>query len=341
MKGKLLLIALLCSHFIYAQYDNAGSYITAIGEQYRIIQKEMWEYTSAASHGKSAKTVEKKRLELVQTTYEAKGKVMRMKDFKGNTTYRDSVVAFLDMYYHVIKEDYGKIVNMEEIAERSYDNMEAYMMAKEEANNKLNDASEMLIQVEKDFAAEFDVELMSGEEDELSRKMGIASEVYDYYNKLYLIFFKGYIADKYLSEAITNQDVNAIEQNRQSLSSSAAEGLEKLKDIKAYNGDNTVAEALKQMLDFYQKEADEMVEHITNYFIKAENFQTIKKSFDAKKEKDRTQADVDQFNNAVNESNAAGQKYNETNQEMFNTKNKLIENWNKSVEKFLDKHVPK
>ena len=37
-----------------------------------------------------------------------------MKAFDGSTTYRDSVVSFLNINYYVLKEDYAKIVDMEE-----------------------------------------------------------------------------------------------------------------------------------------------------------------------------------------------------------------------------------
>ena len=339
-KYSFLSLLLLVSTLGFAQYDNAGEYMNAISEQYTNIQKDMWDYTNAAAHGKSARKIDKKRTSLVQTTYEARGNVRKMKGFEGYTAYKDSVVSFLNIYYSVLKEDYAAIVNMEEIAERSYDNMEAYMMAKEEANNKLSEASDMLSAEQKKFAEKFNVELLEAN-DELSQKMKIADEVYSYYNEVYLIFFKSYIQDVYLSEAISKGDVSAIEQNKSALAMTAEEGLGKLKAIKPYKGDNSVVKACEDVLNFYKEQANERIQHITNYFLAAENFKTIKASFEQKKEKDRTQEDVDQYNKAVNESNAAGQKYNETNEWINNNKSAKIENWNNTVFNFTDKHVPK
>ncbi|MFT4600512.1 MAG: hypothetical protein ACI857_000686 [Arenicella sp.] len=324
----------------FSQYADGGEYMGAITGEYKKIQQDMWDYTNAASHGKSAKTVEKKRAELVQTTYAAKGKVSRMKGYENNTSYRDSVVSFLDMYYKVLKEDYAEIVDMEEIAEQSYDLMEAYMLAKEGANNKLSEASEMLSTEQEKFAKEFDIELVSADDD-LSKKMAVADEVYSYYNVVYLIFFKSYIQDVYLNEAIAKGDVSAIEQNKSALSMTAEEGLGKLKGLTSYNGDFSVVQACQKVLRFYQDEADQKVKDITNYFLKSENFKTIQKSFDQKKEKDRTQADVDQFNAAVNESNAAMEKYNEVTEFLNKGRADNLDNWNRTVSKFTDKHVPK
>jgi hypothetical protein len=332
----LLLFALSGS----AQYPNASAYMDAITKEYRSIQENMWDYTNAASHGKSAKTVEQKRSALVQTTYAAKGKVSRMPAYEGNTMYRDSVAAFLDIYYLVLKEDYAEIVDMEEIAEQSYDLMEAYMLAKEGANDKLAEASLMLASEQGKFAKEFTIELVDAEDD-LTKKMEVANKVYDYYNVIYLIFFKSYIQDIYLSAAIAKKDVSGIEQNKSALTGTCEEGLGKLENMRSFDGDMSVVQACQDMLGFYKEEADQKIGDITNYFLKAENFLIIQKSFEQKKEKERTQEDVDQFNAAVNESNAASEKYNETTQYLNKERAGKLDSWNKNVSRFTDKHVPK
>jgi hypothetical protein len=341
-KFTIMMIALVGFAFtsVSQQYANGGVYMEAITKEYKKIQSDMWDYTNAAAHGKSAKTVEKKRSELVQTTYAAKGKVKRMQPYEGNTAYRDSVVSFLNMYYMVLKEDYANIVDMEEIAEQSYDLMEAYMLAKEGANNKLSAASEMLSTEQEKFAKEYEIDLITTEDD-LSKKMAKADEVYSYYNVIYLVFFKSYIQDIYLTEAIAKGDVSAIEQNKSALSMTADEGLAKLKTMRSYDGDMSVVQACQDMLKFYKDEADNKVKDITNYFLKAENFATIKKSFDQKKDKDRTQEDIDQYNAAVNDSNDAGTKYNEVTAVLNKGRVDKLDNWNRTVSKFTDKHVPK
>jgi hypothetical protein len=339
-KLSLLLFVLVSTQISLAQFTDGGSYMNAISKEYRSIQEDMWEYTNAASHGKKASTVEKLRAQLEQTAYSAKGKVSRMGDYEGNSAYRDSVVSFLNIYYIVLKEDYAKIVDMEAIAEQSYDLMEAYMLAKEEANTKLSAASDMLDREQEKFAKEFGVELIT-EEDDLSKKMAKADKVYAYYNEIYLVFFKSYIQDIYLTEAIAKGDVGAIEQNKSALEATADEGLTKLKSITSFDGDMSVVQACQDVLRFYKDEAKNKVKVITDYYLKAENFQTIQKSFEAKKEKDRTQEDVDQYNKAVNESNEAGARYNETIAVLNKDREDKLNNWNRTVAKFTDKHVPK
>ena len=337
--GQLVLPPLFAANS-HAQNSAALDYMNSISAKYRDIQKGMWEYTSSVAHGKSARKVEANRTALISTTFQAMNEVKRMSDFEGDASYRDSVVSFLNMYYLILKEDYAKIVDMEEISERSYNDMEAYMNAKEEANAKMNPAGTMVGEQQRAFAAKHNITLMEASDD-LSANMRVADEVYEYYNVLYLIFFKSYIQEKYLIEAVNAKDVSAIEQNKNALLSTATEGLAALKNVSAFKGDNTVVVACTEILTFYKDEAENKVALITDYFIKTENFNTIKASFDAIKPNNRTKEDVDRYNTAVNEMNASVNVFNSTNQELSTNRAKYLDNWNNASSKFTDKHVPK
>lgn len=339
-KGIAFGLAAMFSVQVYAQkITNAGDYLSFIGKEFKQISNEMWDYTSAAAHGKSARTVENKRKEIVNQLTRSISKIERLPDFQGDASYRDSVVSYLKLNKLVMNEDYAKIVDMEEIAEQSYDAMEAYMLAKEKADDKMEAASDMLDIQEKKFAASNGITLVENE-DKVSKKLKEASEVYKYYNVIYLIFFKSYKQELYVLDAQNKGDFNAMEQNKNALTKTAAEGKAKLTQVKPYKGDGTVKAACQDMLNFYEKEASKFTD-ISNFFLQKEKFDKIKTSFDAKKPAQRTKTDVDQFNAAVNEFNAASNKYNATNQELNQNRSKLLEKWNNSSERMIDRFVPK
>ena len=143
----------------------------------------------------------------------------------------------------------------------------------------------------------------------------------------------------YLMDAIVRQDVNAIEQNKEALKSTLEEGREKLKAVNAYESDRSMIEATSSVFDFYEQEATKGMVVTLEYFLKSENFQVVKKSFDEIKEKNRTQKDVDTFNAAVNDMNNAVNAYNKQNEEFNERRSKLIDNWNKTADAFTNKHV--
>jgi hypothetical protein len=344
---SLQILSLHLAFFVIASFtslqaqslNNAGSYMTYISAQQREIMKDFMSYTSAVAHGKSARKVANRRQELMKTMTESRRNIASMAPFQGDKSLRDSTAKFLLISYHVLNDDYGKIMNLEEVAEQSYDAMEAYLLAQAIADEKINEASASLTALEKDFASKHNVQLIDTK-DELSQKVEVAGKINTYHNMVYLIFFKSYKQEWYLMEAVGKKDVNAIEQNKVTLQKYAQEGLTKLDTMAAFKGDRALLTACRQMLDFYKNECGK-ISTMTDFYLKEENFTKIKKAFDAKREKDRTQADVNQYNQAINEMNAAVNDFNNNNQQLNKNRSQLTDNWNKSSKYFMDKHMPK
>jgi hypothetical protein len=140
--------------------------------------------------------------------------------------------------------------------------------------------------------------------------------------------------------AISEKNINAIEQNKNALAKYSEEGLQKLKSLKAYSGDGSIIVTCRQVLEFMKDEATNKVPLITDFLLKEESFMQVKKAFDSKSASKRTQKDIDEYNKAVNEMNSGVNKYNATNTSLNNNRSKLINAWNKSVEEFMDTHMP-
>lgn len=344
MKKQLmtnLILALSLFVGTYASGQGAATdYMDAFSKEYRTIQQDMWDYTSSVSHGKSARKVEKRRAELIQTSNTALTNAKAAKAFNSSSRFKDSVVRYFMIVNIVLKEDYSKIVNMEEVAEESYDAMEAYMLARERANAKLQEAGEMINREQRKFCEDNSITLLESK-DPLQEKMAVAGKVYEHYNEVYLIFFKTYKQEVYLMAAIEKKDLSAIEQNRAALKATAEESLKKLEKMQGYNGDKSLVDATRELLKFYLQEASGEVSKISEFYLKAENFEKVKTAFEQKKEKDRKQADVDAYNKAVNDMNAAAGTFSSVTQSLNTQRAKLVDNWNKVAQKLTDKYVPK
>jgi hypothetical protein len=318
--------------------SNAGSYMSYIGDKEKEVSKKYLNYISAASHGKSLRKVEKLREQVLNSIYETRIAIQGTQAFQGDKTLREASVAYLMLCYRVFNEDYGKIVNMEEIAEQSYDAMEAYLLAQRMANEKLDEAGTKRNQVGKDFAKKFNVNLIDGS-DVLDEKMKKSSKVTDYYNDVYLIFFKCYRQEAYLIEALNKNNIISIEQAKNSLLKYAEEGLQKLDTISAFDSDASLKTACQKTLQFYKNEA-ENVPVMTEFILKQESFQKLQKTFNSKSSSQRTQADVDNYNKAVKEVNDAGNEYNKINNETNKKRSDMLDNWNGTVKKYWDNHMP-
>lgn len=319
-------------------FNNAGEYLQYIGKEFKSVQSATWDYTRSVAKNKSAKKVNKTRAELIKTITNSISKVQAMSAFEGQNWLRDSTVSFLTLNKAVVSEDYEKIMNLEDIAEQSYDLMEAYLKANEVAGDKLEKAGDRIEQAERKFAADHKITLLEST-DKTSQKLARAGKVYDYYNPVYLIFFKSFKQELYMMDAQNKGDVAAMEQNKSTLAKYAAEGLKQIESVPAFEGDGSLKKACMDILKFYVDESGKKYQTIIDFYAKKDSFEKTKKAFEAKKEKERTKEDVDNFNKMVNEYNNATNSYNALNQELNNNRAKLLGNWNNTAENFTNKHI--
>jgi len=336
--ASLFLIFLFFNGNVKAQsFDNAGDYLSYINNAKQELTTAYLSYMSAVAHNR-AKKVEKRRTDLLNMITETRYKIQGMPPWKGDKSFRDSSVTYIKLLNNVFNEDYAKIVNMEEIAEQSYDLMEAYMLAQEKVNEKLQDASQRQQEMQKQFASKNNINLVNSEND-IDRKSKEANALMKHHDDVYLTFFKPYKQEMYLIDAVNRKNIVAIEENKSSLKKFAEEGLKKLQDLKGYNNDPSLIVACREALQFYKNEADQ-TQVTTDFFLKEDNFNKIKKAFDSKPASKRTKTDIDDYNKAVNDFNDAVNNYNRVNKQVNKDREKVLDNWNNTIKKYLDNYMP-
>ncbi|NOU46379.1 MAG: hypothetical protein HOO86_04870 [Bacteroidales bacterium] len=336
----LLVLSSLTFTNSYAQTSRtAGSYMNSITESLNQTKDETWQYLKAITRDKGARKVEAKRQKLLVEIRNTKTKVHSLGNFQKDDSLKNAALNYLDLHYIVLKEDFDKILDMEDIAEQSYDNMEAYLLAKEMANDKLHTAYSELISAQEKFAKSHNIILLSAEKDKTTEKIIKASETLKYYNVIYLIFFKSYKQEAYALAALQSSDINGFEQNISALASNSVEGIEKLKSLEAFQGDPNLITAARNILQFYNDEAKHDFPAQTDFFIKKDEFEKAKKTYDSKSKKDVNQIDVDQYNKAVSDFNKAVNLSNQLNNSSYAKRTNKLSDWNNMVGKFFDTHA--
>ena len=335
----IVFILLLNSGIIKAQSSSdAVQYMDNLSAPFEDIDSKKWQYLKAMTRGKSAKKVDKRRQNLLVEIKEVRNQVRRVRSYEGETTYKGAILDYLQITEITLKEDYDKILNMEEIAEQSYDFMEAYLLAREKANEKLMISAEKFREAQTAFALKYNITLLEKAKDKQDLKIESANQLLKYYNELYLIFFKSYKQEVYVMDALSRSDVNGTEQTVNALLAFSKEGLEQLKSIETFNGDSKLIYATKEMLQFYKSETENDFATIVDFYIKKDNFERIQKRIDAKRKKDRTQKDIDKYNGASAEFNKAVANYNNVINSNNRNRSVKLNSYNKTVDQFFDKH---
>lgn len=336
---KTLLLVLFISFTTFAQdFKTPVEYLNFIGKEHNAISASTWKYTKAVAHSKRARKIDNTRKDLLKSIQTASKKISATNGYKGDTEYRDQLLSYLSISESYINDDYAKIIDMQEVAEQSYDLMEAYILARDLVNKKINDEVEKVNSYQKAFADKYGVKI-TDEETELGKKMAISNEVFNHQSDMYLLFFKVYITDANLMQSIEAKDISAIQQNTAALEQFANEGLEKLKGLKTYKNDPLLINATKKVLEFYKKEAVEFGPKAVDFLMLNEKVTDTKKALEAKKAP--TKEEITAFNKMVADVNKASAEYNKLNTKFFNDKNSAINSWNTASDGFVSKHVPK
>jgi hypothetical protein len=331
---------LLSTIALAQDFNTPVAYLEYINKQESEISKNMWKYTKTIAHSKSARKIDATRKNLVKTIQNAKNNISKIKDgYKGDIVYRDQVVKYLSVSEIIINEEYSKIVDMQEVAEQSYDFMEAYIMTRDLVNKKMDDEHQILTAGQKEFAKKYNITLTESDS-ELSKKMKLSNEVFAYHTEFYLIFFKCNITDLMLSKAIEQKDIASIQQNASSLLAYAEEGLQKLNQKQPFKNDKVLIETTKKSMELYQKTATEYASAVIDFFMFNTKFEEAKTSLERKKPNERTKEEVDNYNVMVKEINKKINDYNKINTKFVQEKNNMINQWNTTGDQFISRYVP-
>lgn len=345
MKYFIILSILFISVSVKAQDSSAVDknaaveYMKQIDANYTQLSVDMWEYMRAVAHSRNAGKIERKRQTLIQTSGLALDAVKGTKDFNGSLAYRDSVLSFLSISNKVLKEDYGRLVALEDHAGDSYQEMEDYMTAKDFASEKLEIASENLLNAQKMFCEEYGIELLENTS-ERAAKLKKAGEVFDYYNEFYMVFFKSNFQESLFIQVMKSKDVDSMKVAMGELFIYTQAGIALLANKDSYNGDMSVKAVTEELLFFYEEEALTHFPTFIKFYEDKAAFVKIKEELEKTPEDQRTQEMIDAYNAAGMALNEAVVKFNDLNKQLNFKRNELINKWNTVSGAFTDRNVP-
>ncbi|HLX90071.1 MAG TPA: hypothetical protein VKR32_00225 [Puia sp.] len=319
--------------------DNPGDYITAIGKAHADMDAKYMAYLSAAAHGRRAKKVEKLRQEVLDNINQCRHNTIELPKYKGDNSLRQGSIDYIQLCYRVFNEDYKKIVDVEDLVEQSVDEMQAYILLQQKVDEKLEEGHRNLEKITQEFAAKYHVNLIE-DQNPLAEKIKTAGKLDKYVNAVYLLFYKCNWEDQQIVRAMNNKKVDNLEQSRNALSHYADDGLQGLDTLRTFDGDPSLANACRDALLFYKNMSENDLSKLTDFYLKEEEFDKMKKQFDAKSQSRRTKEDVDAYNKSIKDINASVNSFNQTNTKINKDRTETTTNWQNSEKHFTDEHMP-
>ena len=345
IKKKTSILALMLAVLCFAKTtkaqtgDDPVSYMNSIENLHEDMNNKDMVYQSAAAHGKRLRRVEKLRKQAVEAIDVAMDKTAALPAYKGDNSLRKSSIDFINFCHKIFNDDYAHIVDLEEISEQSVDNLQAYLLLQEKTDEKFAEANATWHKAYHDFAAKNNVNIIDTKSDK-DLKLEKANRLNKYFNALHVLFFKCNWESNQLVKSLGTKNVNEVEQCRYALIKYADDGLIGVDTLKAFEGDATMYQTCKDCLKGYKKLAETIIPKLTDFYLKEENFNNIKKAFDAKSPSDRTHQDVDAYNKAIKDINNEINISNQNNNEMNNLNAQILNNWSSTEKTFMDNNMP-
>ena len=333
-----LLLFILPLSSLTQTVPGSAEYIDELSPSFDKIKVKTWDYLSVVAQGRGAFLVEASRQSLLNEIMDAKEETQIAPSFNGNEDFKNALITYFDITFTILNEDYGQILDMEAISEETYDSMEAYLLAKERGNKKLDEAYRNLILAQKKFAEENKLIIYRPEEDEMQRKIENTSTILSYYNKIYLIFFRVFKQESKVMEAIQRDDLVDFQWNNKTLEFEAKVALEKLAQLSDFKGDASLLNATIKNVEFYHREATVDAVATTDYYNHKKQYAEGKAEFEKIPKEELTQADADKINTIGRAYNSAVADFHKLNRERNLERVDQLNSWNAQVENFFKMH---
>jgi hypothetical protein len=325
------------SHMTQELSQEAVAYYHKLTASLTDFKKADYAYIQAVMRTRNARSVEKGRQGLLNVVQSNIDFYKSCSSFHNDSTLKSELIHYIDIVKIILEEDFGKILDMEDIAAQSYDKAEAHQLAVDQAIKKMHESFDVLKKAETDFFKKYQI-TVTEVKDELTLKIEKANKACEYYVFIQRIFFKANKQNFYANTAVESKDIAGLEQHATTLVSFSEEGQKQLKKNEGYEGDKDLVTNVIQILEFYREAGQVTYPANIDFMLKTDSFEKASKKMNSIKESDRKQTDVDQYNNAVNIFNKAAKEINKINNEYFKEHKELLELWNKQVDKFFEKH---
>lgn len=293
-------------------FKNAGDYNNFIMKEMTATVQKNFEYISLSVHSDEFDQLENKRNEVIRQISLAKENIAKMPRIDGDARLRDEALDVLNEYQNAFTLDYKDIIGLKKKSKDSYESMEAYFRAEDEAEAKVNKATSQLRKAQAEYAEKNNMKIVENKtDDQLEQKMNKVIAVNNYWRVLFLNYFKVSRQYDLMWDALSQKKASVIDRERVRTIKVIDDVLPQLRSIGDFKGDTEFKDQTVNIIEYFQKVA-------------AKDFVRI---VDILGKRTLDQPDIDEVNGIINKCNADHER--------------LIYNWNIASQDLFRKNVDK
>ena len=289
-------------------FTDPVEYFSYFGNEHNGVINKNMEYVQHAVHTEDYMMIETKRVELIELIKATIARVEKVPPFEKDSKMKDEMLGVLAMYQNSFEIEFNDALTLKKDSKESYEAMEKYIAAMDEAEKKLDKASARFVKASEDFAAKNEIELLKNEGNDVVKDL---NKLNNYHRNLFLKQFKVSKKNAEFMDALEKQQAGLMEKKRKELIIDCNSTLKVLGLMPDFKGDSEYLDSCKELINFYKELGEggyvKMVEIV--------------------RKDDFTKEDADIYNGVIEE---------------YNTKVPALSNkFNMAGNNLLRKHIPK
>jgi hypothetical protein len=245
-----VLSAVLCaaSPAVAQQFPDPGKYFEYINAHHGAIVNKNMEYIQYAVHSNDLMEIEEKRMELITQIAESILNVRKTPPYEEDSKMKDELESVLKEYLESFRIDFNEVNILKKESQNSYEAMEAYLNAQDEAEKKIAQAAERFKEAQIAFAAKHNITLI---ESEKNTEVDQLNRLNRYQRVVFLKYFKISKKAAEFDDAMQNKDEPLMKKNLAELLDDCKKELKTLQLMPDFNGDTDYRDSAIKLVRFY------------------------------------------------------------------------------------------
>ncbi len=321
-----IIILMIFSQRLTAQehnFDSPAAYNNFIVMLHNNVTAKNLEYISQSVHSDDIRRVEQSRKDVINEIGQAIGKLAAIGPYEGDPALRDVGLEVLKLNLETFQLDFMQINQMKESRYDSFEALEKYFKAEDQAEKKLAETANRFREAQADFAAKNKLKLASEADPENQAVIERINKLNTYTRIVFLQYFKVSRINAKFWDAINVKEARQAEELRKEMVDASTRSVAYLEKLSGFKDDTRYRDAALDLLKYFQQLSLNELKDLTRYQYKLDHAEAV-----------TTQEEVNEYNKMT-------QRYNEIIQEYNGKTQALINRMNAEQQGLLQRHIPK
>jgi len=280
--SSLFVLMMAATMAVAQTQEEVVNYLNFFNSQHQAVNQLTMAYLQYSVHSEDFTFVEQKRQELIVQLDKSIKELEQLKTPNIDDALRQSTLEVYQNYRSTFDTDFLNLLQLKMNSQGSYEAMEQYFEARKQAENKVNEASTRSYKAFEAFAKKYNIQLMEAEENSAIVEL---NQLNNYQQTIFLKHFKIATLNNQFMDALNGQNITAAKSVQAQLLQASEQVIKSLNALPPYKSDATYRDAVIQFATQIKALAQDGYVSMIKMLEKPEN--------------QRTQADVDQYNNII------------------------------------------